>query len=148
VHVSEASKRSYLQRDGTGREACEGAAMKLRLIRPILCPLCGFRMGKGDMHINGFQCPGCAEWLHIDTDDIYTIAKPVAWAYIISFFVTLSVGLSWWAVLAWSVGAPLALGGVVAFIRGWFWPKLARGAIPRGKVSLRVTPPDDLPKKE
>lgn len=100
------------------------------------------------MHVYGFRCPGCGEWLHIDTDYVYTILKPVGWAYIITLLVTLAAGLSWWAVLAWSVGAPFAIGGVVACIRGWFWPKLARGAVPRGKVSLRVTPPDEPPKEE
>jgi len=122
--------------------------MKLRLIRPILCPLCGYRMGKGDMRRDGFRCPACGEWLHIDADESYILLKVALWAYVLTPIISLAVGLSWRAVLAWTVGVPLAIAGVGGFIRGWFFPKLARGAIPRGKVSLRVTPPDDLPKKE
>jgi hypothetical protein len=104
-------------------------------------------MGKGDIHLHGFRCPGCGEWLHSDTDFIYPLVKLVPWAYLLALVITLSAGLSWWAVLALSVGGPLAVGGLVVFIRGWFSPKLARGAVPRGKVSLRVTPPDDPPKR-
>jgi len=122
--------------------------MKIRLVRPIVCPLCGYRMGKGDMHRYGFRCPGCREWLHLDTDGTYAIVKVALWAYIVAFFVTLLAGLSWRAILAWTVGVPLTITVVGSFIGGWFRPKLARGAVPRGSASLRITPPDEPAKKE
>jgi hypothetical protein len=122
--------------------------MKPRLVRLILCPLCGYRMGKGDIRPNGFRCPSCGEWLHVDTDASYTIAKIAAWAYILAFWITAIAGLTWRGILLWTLGLPTAIIIAGNFIMGWFCPKLARGVVPRGKVSLRVTPPDDPPKKE
>jgi len=92
--------------------------MKIRLVRPILCPLCGYRMGRGDMRPSGFRCPGCGEWLHVDTDGIYTIAKLAAWGYILAFCVTAIAGLPWRTILVWTLGVPTAIGVVGSFVGG------------------------------
>ena len=106
-------------------------------------------MGKGDMRRDGFRCPGCREWLHIDViSNTETILKMAAWGYILAFWITAIAGLPWRAILVWTFGVPTAVSILGGFIRGWFFPKLARGAVPRGEVSLRVTPPDEPPKKE
>ena len=104
-------------------------------------------MGKGDIHLHGFRCPGCGEWLHVDTDAIYPVAKMAAWGYILAAWITVIAGLTWREILVWTLGVPTTIAIVGNLIMGWFWPKLARGAVTRGKVSLRITPPDDPPKK-
>jgi hypothetical protein len=104
-------------------------------------------MGKGEMRRDGFRCNGCGEWLHIDTSDTDMVLKVALWAYVLTPIILLAAGLSWRSVLGFTVGIPLTVALVGGFVRGWFGATLARGGVPHGKVSLRVTPSDDPPKK-
>ena len=103
-------------------------------------------MGKGDMNRYGFRCPGCGEWLHVDSDKAYGVAKIALWGFVLALFVTAFGGLSVRWIIFWTVGVSFGISVVGGAVGGWFFPKLSRGVVPKGKVSLSILPRDDPPK--
>jgi hypothetical protein len=117
--------------------------MNVRLSRPVLCPICRHEMGKHEMKEGGFRCPGCGEWLQIDTDRAYGIAKAALWGFAVTLMITAFAGFPLHKIIFWTVGVSLGISVVVGAIGGWFFPKLSGRASLHTRGNLSILPPDD-----
>lgn len=93
----------------------------------------------------GFECPKCGSFLHADEWIVYIAAiLSIPLAALISYLAGLD-GLAFFLGTAVLWLLLLVLSGVGI---GLYYPKLAVGLPPHGRVILRIPPPDDPPKDE
>ena len=108
----------------------------------VRCPLCGFEMGKEIVRYEGFKCPKCGRFLHVDD----RFAKMSFWCSIVLGVVLAYLSdFSGFKFVLSAIVFSLSMGLGANFLVGWFWLKLAAGGAPYAKGSLRITPPDDPP---
>jgi hypothetical protein len=111
----------------------------------LTCPVCSCQIERELYRREGFRCPKCGSFLHLDERFAYVAAVlcvPVA--VLISNAAGLE-GLSLFlgAAVLWVL--LLALSGVAV---AYCYPKLAVGLPPHGRIILHIPPPDDRPKDQ
>jgi hypothetical protein len=111
----------------------------------LTCPVCGFRMGKELFRREGFECPRCRSFLHLDERYSYIAAALCA---PLALFISYIAGLDGLAfvlgtAVAWAL--LLALCGVGA---AYYFPKLAVGLPPHDRVILHIPPADDQAREQ
>lgn len=85
--------------------------------------------------------------MHTDTSDVAIVTKVALWAYVFTLFVTVLAGLPWYKVVIWMGGVSMSIALIGGAFIGWFWPKLARGVVPRGKANLSILANSENPKE-
>jgi hypothetical protein len=113
--------------------------------RPLLCPVCGFQMEKELFRREGFNCPNCGSFLHLAESTIQiAAAASIPLAALISYVVGLS-GLVFFLV---TVVLAILLFVLACVAIACYFPKLASGLPPYGRVILHIPSSDDPPKDE
>jgi hypothetical protein len=84
------------------------------------CPVCGWRMRKGDVRSGSFSCPGCGIQLHVDTSRWWAVALVSG---LMSFLIGELGGFSGLALLAVSAVVWFPLVYALAFLEAWLLPK-------------------------
>ena len=112
------------------------------IARGILCPACGYRMEKGEIHTDAFRCPGCGQWLEPDR----SIVLPGALVSMLcGVLVSYLAGLSGITFLLVALLISFLLACLVGFVTTLLRPRLVRRSPVYGK-DFRITGPPDPPK--
>jgi hypothetical protein len=106
----------------------------------LTCPACGFQMRKGLFRKEGFECPNCGTFLHLDERITYLVAVlSIALAVLIPYLAGLD-GLTFFLASIVLIVVLLVIGCVAL---AYYYPKLAVGLPPHGSVILHIPPPVD-----
>jgi len=131
------------RRRGKKTEARKGTLL-IKLVKPVLCPACGFRMEKGQVRIGEFRCPGCGGLLESDT----RLVLPIALISLpLGVLITYLTGLSGMGFVLAALILSFVISCAGNFITAFLRPRLTLRRPVYG-LDFRITGPPDAPKKD
>ena len=136
--------RSQLWRERYPRQPTlplgNGVKEEVSVKRPALCPVCAYRMRKGDIHPGTIICPGCRQPLHIEHRHALFIGLTT---FLLTSAVLFFAGLRGLVLVVSALLLHFPIYMAIAAIKAWLrGVTLARGGASYSKANLRITPKD------
>jgi hypothetical protein len=114
----------------------------------VTCPVCGWQMGKGDLRLESFACPGCKAKLRLE--EPREMGLVMVGSGLLALLVTYLAGAQGYAYLLCAAVLYFVFCGAAGAVRGFLFPRRLQrdtAADGDGRI-LHLTGPPDPPNEQ